>query len=90
MSALNQINDLYREDELPANRTASGLGKLSKGLLAFRKLALQNSAALQYCRLLIAAALWSGTCPVIECFFLIQIQILRQIPQYSCFTNEMV
>lgn len=54
MSALNQINDLYREDELQANRTALGIGKLSEGLLAFRKLALQNSAALGF---LITAAL---------------------------------
>lgn len=54
MSALNQINDLYREDELPANRTAMGIGKLSKGLLAFRTLALQNKVALGF---LIADAL---------------------------------
>lgn len=53
MSALNQINDLYREDELPANRMAMGIGKLSKGLLAFRKLALQNKVALGF---LIASA----------------------------------
>lgn len=65
MSALNQINDLYREDELLANRTALGIGKHSKGLLAFSKLALQNRVVLGF---LIAAALESGTCPVIERF----------------------
>lgn len=54
MSALNQINDLYREDELPANRSALGIAKLSKGLVAFRKLALQNREGLGF---LIAASL---------------------------------